>query len=156
MRYVYLFAHGDRHKIGSSRDPEERLLQAVPEGRLLHSFPSAYSYEVESALHRRFASSRAAGRGREWFHLTDEEVRAICQLGQTDAAADLPPFFQSPSTAVVRIDADLARMASIIATATGRDVAAVLSPLLRSQLEREYAKTVATLGQEIGKKKEGE
>lgn len=63
---------------------------------------------------------------------------------------------EEAQTAVVRIDADLARMASIIATATGRDVAAVLSPLLRAQLEREYAKTVATLGQEIGRKKEDE
>lgn len=63
---------------------------------------------------------------------------------------------EEAQTAVVRVDADLARMASIIATATGRDVAAVLSPHLRPHLEREYAKVVATLGQEIGKKREGE
>lgn len=55
------------------------------------------------------------------------------------------------TTAVVRVESDLARMAGIIATATGRDVSAVISPMLRNLLEREFAKVIATLGEEIGK-----
>lgn len=60
---------------------------------------------------------------------------------------------EESQTAVIRVDADLARMASIIATATGRDVSSVVSPLLREQLEREYAATVERLGSEMKKEK---
>lgn len=59
---------------------------------------------------------------------------------------------QQPSksqTAVVRIDADLARMVNIVATVTGEEVAAILSPLIRSKLEERYAEIVRKLGDEL-------
>jgi hypothetical protein len=48
-------------------------------------------------------------------------------------------------TTPVRIDADLARMANIIATVTGEDVSTVLSPIIRPQLEARYANVVRQL-----------
>jgi hypothetical protein len=52
-------------------------------------------------------------------------------------------------TAVVRVEADLARMLSIISTATGEDISDILSPLVRAHVERRYAEVVRQLGQEI-------
>jgi hypothetical protein len=52
-------------------------------------------------------------------------------------------------TAVVRVEADLARMLSIISTATGEDISDILSPQIRPFVERRYAEVVQKLGQEI-------
>jgi hypothetical protein len=53
-----------------------------------------------------------------------------------------------PPTDTVRIEADLARKASIIATVTGTSVSDLLSPVLRPFIEREFAKAVDKLAKE--------
>ena len=53
-----------------------------------------------------------------------------------------------PATDVVRIEADLARKVSIIATVTGTSVSDLLSPHLRPFIEREFAKAVQKLNAE--------
>jgi hypothetical protein len=60
-------------------------------------------------------------------------------------AADQP----KKATAVVRIDADLARMLNIISTATGEDVSDILSPQARPYIEKRYAEVVQQLGKEV-------
>lgn len=60
-----------------------------------------------------------------------------------------PVAAPSQTTAPVRIHADLVRMANIISTATGADVAEILSPILRPHLEARYADVVRKLNQEI-------
>jgi hypothetical protein len=57
-------------------------------------------------------------------------------------------------TAVVRIASDLARKVNIISTATGEDVADILSPMVREQIEARYIKVIRELGQEIEGKEE--
>jgi hypothetical protein len=55
-------------------------------------------------------------------------------------------------TAPVRIHADLARMAGIIAKATGEDVSDIISPILRPKLEAKYAEVIRELSDELGGK----
>jgi hypothetical protein len=53
------------------------------------------------------------------------------------------------ATAVVRIEADLARMLNIISTATSVDVSDILSPQVRAYVEKRYAEVIQLLGKEI-------
>lgn len=62
---------------------------------------------------------------------------------KSDSAVEKKP------TAVVRIEADLVRMLGIISSATGQDVAEIISPLLRSPVERRYSEVVQQLGKEL-------
>lgn len=95
--YVYLFKKDDTYKIGFSKNPDARLLAVAPAGsaQVIHTFPSARPREVEKTLHRRFGDKHIEG---EWFRLAQEDVDAICRLGRTDAAEELPPdlFVQLP------------------------------------------------------------
>lgn len=52
-------------------------------------------------------------------------------------------------TTAVRIQADLARMLGIISKATNEDVSDILSPQIRSFVERRYAEVVRQLGKEV-------
>jgi hypothetical protein len=90
-RFVYLIEEGGCYKIGSSADPEIRRSIVSPNGSVIHSFPSADSYRVESALHWRFKAQLIEGRGKEWFRLTPDDVRHILGVVRADSAEDLPP-----------------------------------------------------------------
>jgi hypothetical protein len=77
--------------------------------------------------------------------MASDTLDRMARKKKPDAAGQQAPA----GTAVVRIDADLARMANIIATVTGEDMSAVLSPLLRPQLEARYAKVVRQLHENL-------
>jgi hypothetical protein len=114
---VYLIENDGAYKIGSSANPETRLGQVAPSGRLLHCFPSANAFQVERAIQRRFNDCLIRSMGREWFRLTQEDVDAICRLGRVDAVDDLPADLQpgrSGMSTTVRLSADLVRMARVI------------------------------------------
>lgn len=53
---------------------------------------------------------------------------------------------QAGKTGMVRIEAELARKASMLASATGKDISDILSPMIRDQLNREYEYAFASAG----------
>jgi hypothetical protein len=88
-RFVYLFRWGERYKIGMSEKPQRRLGEVTDgsDAEIVHLIPSTYPGQVERALHRRFAAVCVRS---EWFALSAADVAAICRLGRTDKADDLP------------------------------------------------------------------
>lgn len=89
--FVYLIRDGDRHKIGKSDNPHFRLTEVASRAAVIvHLIPSVNPFQVENALHRRFAALRADGPGREWFNLDASDVALICTLARVDSADDLP------------------------------------------------------------------
>lgn len=72
---VYLLRHGPHHKIGCSKQPEDRIaelrLMLPPRIHLVHIIKTDDPFGVESYWHRRFAAKRARG---EWFKLTRQDV----------------------------------------------------------------------------------
>jgi hypothetical protein len=58
-----------------------------------------------------------------------------------------------PGTSVIRVESDLVRMLGIIATATGAEVSAIVSPLIRPAVERRYAEVIQQLYGELPDKK---
>lgn len=111
---VYLIRDGGIYKIGASGCPARRIAEvASPKAVLVHVIPSANAYQVERALHRRFAHCRIAGRSREWFKLTDHDVASICRLVTVASPDELPAQLQpppGPSSAEARIPTDLMTM----------------------------------------------
>lgn len=155
-RYVYLIRCGPVCKIGSSGDPAGRLKQLFPDGggELLHQFPSANSYQVETALHHRFASSRHEdGPGREWFGLGADDVIALCGLGRIDAPDDLPahlrPEAATPRT-TAKLSADVHRKARTVASDMGLDLAGYLDLVLRPVIEMAYKDLGRRILEEMG------
>jgi hypothetical protein len=51
-------------------------------------------------------------------------------------------------TSLIRVDADLARWLAIISTATGQDIAAIVSPILRPHVVRLHADAVRKIAEE--------
>ncbi len=144
-RRVYLIQHGDRYKIGNSKNPHARLWQVVPtdatDARVLHSFLSANAYEVERALHRRFKHCRLGG---EWFSLTADEVAMLCRLPQTDTIEDLPLSLRPSRWFVIKI-----KKSSSQAAASRTRTAASKQPggvILGADVEAALAATMPTKG----------
>ena len=75
---VYLLRHGPHHKIGCSKQPEDRVtelrLMLPPSSHLTHIIRTDDPHGVESYWHRRFADKRVRG---EWFKLTRQDVAAF-------------------------------------------------------------------------------
>lgn len=141
-RWVYLIQQGDRWKIGSSLNPEGRMAEVCPEGGavLIHEFPSKNAFRVENALQRRFAASRINGLGREWFHLSDEDVAAIRAVGRADSPGDLPADLQVPPlvpTPALLSD-EAYRQAKVIASHRNIPLCRYLGSLVADQIERDY------------------
>jgi hypothetical protein len=60
-------------------------------------------------------------------------------------AGEPPP----KGTAAVRVEADLVRMLNVICAVTGEFASDILSPLVRSHVERRYKEVVRQLGKEV-------
>ena len=75
---VYLLRHGPHHKIGCSKQPEDRItelrLMLPPRTHLVHIIRTDDPHGVESYWHRRFSERRVQG---EWFKLTRPDVAAF-------------------------------------------------------------------------------
>lgn len=140
--FVYLIQEGDDYKIGKSIAPAARMRSvAGTDALLVHVIPSANPFQVENALHRRFGSVRIEGAGREWFRLEPEDVEAICRLGRTDTADDLPPDLQrstvpNRSRAVLsfRPDAEVRCTLASLARRERRTVASMMAILVEEGL----------------------
>lgn len=155
QRYVYLIASNGLHKIGSSADPVARLAQIARGGRLLHCFLSHDSFQVESALHRRFFASKVDDLGREWFRLDPSDVDAICRLDFVNSADDLPEELHPASlenqkgqskppknATTTKVDVDLLRQAKIIAAYDRVDLYDYLDSILRAPIDARYRQIV--------------
>lgn len=77
---VYIAQHGDRIKIGFTRNLKERL-RAVKVERVIASFPGRI--EAERELHERFAHLRTVG---EWF-VADPELIAYAEALEANKAS---------------------------------------------------------------------
>lgn len=75
---VYLLRHGPHHKIGCSKQPEDRItelrLMLPPRIHLVHIIKTDDPFGVESYWHRRFAEKRVRG---EWFKLSRPDIAAF-------------------------------------------------------------------------------
>ena len=72
MKYVYLIQslESGYYKIGVSNNPQKRIKQLQTGNptvlRLIYTFESEYSHQIESFFHKRFSYCRKEG---EWFDL---------------------------------------------------------------------------------------
>ena len=92
--YVYLMRSADIHKIGFSKNPDNRLRAAHAEGwncdlsdlRLIHKIATNNMAMAEAELHRRFSDRRMPSRRKhgscEWFRLSDADVNWILSLSE--------------------------------------------------------------------------
>lgn len=148
--FVYLAEQDGRHKIGASRQPETRALQVAPAGRLVHFFPSGNHYKVEKALHRRFHTCRLHG---EWFDLAAEDVAALCRVQRADSPGDLPDDLRrstEPDYGAVHFDAELMRLARVVAAFHGIKAWKYIESILRPAVERDYVGAVKRMAEEVG------
>lgn len=155
--FVYL-AHTNRDggifKIGASGNPPARVAQlsnelGIPDLRLLHFFPSASHYKVETALRHHFNDRLAdvpRRWGREWFFLGQGDVDSIQRLLRVDFADDLPPELQppeSPASASVRLDAELVRLARMLCAGQSLKFTDYIDGLVREHITADFSAWVA-------------
>ncbi len=69
-------------------------------------------------------------------------------VGRKKASESTTP---KKETALIRVDADLARKLSIISATDGEDIASIVSPLIRAKVEQRYADSVRKLGEDVKK-----
>jgi len=81
--YVYLFKADRYYKIGKAINVQKRARQLnLPfEVEILHAIPVSDMDYAETRLHRLFANQRIR---REWFDLTENDIRYICSLSNLE------------------------------------------------------------------------
>ena len=123
-------------KIGTTIRLSQRLKQLAAEhGPGLEVLAVADgSFEVERALHRRFAHLRQVG---EWFEPGDDLMGFIVSDGKPwDSSEDNPP------TVPIKVDRGIAAKAKIVASDRGIDLAAYVSEVLRATVDKDWSKIV--------------
>src|SRR5262249_31778224 len=80
------------HKIGSSREPDERLVQVTTHSpypaSLTHQIATDRPRWLESGLHRFFRDRHVRG---EWFRLTAEDLALVLSIERCFDTNNLPP-----------------------------------------------------------------
>lgn len=74
--YVYVIQHDGLHKIGRTKNPDRRIEKELQprlprEVTVVHIIKAENMFELESALHDRFADKRLNG---EWFELDEGDI----------------------------------------------------------------------------------
>ena len=138
--YVYLMKDSQsRHKIGFSREPDQRLISVraeIGDGSvtLVHIIRTDDMVQLERILHKMHEACRDEG---EWFHLDESSVESLCQRAEwTFGESDDYEIAPGKKPITLRLHKLLRQQLELLVDQNASTLTSEISIALRERLER--------------------